>query len=216
LNVSNHARVEIPHLRALGRHAVPHLLEATIIPLGLFYATLSWLGIWGAILVGLGWSYAAILRRLIQRKGVPGLLLLGTFGLTARTVVALASHSVFVYFLQPTFTTVGIAAAFLVSLALEQPLAQRLAGDFCPFPDGFFSQPGVKRFFAQITVLWGFVQLANAAITITLLITQPVATYVAARAVISVVVTVGAVAASAWWFRKSMRHHGIEVVWSHA
>lgn len=209
-------RVEIPRLRDLGRHAGPHLIEATVIPLALFYGTLWFLGVWGAILVGLGWSYAAVARRLLTGRRVPGLLLLGAFGLTARTVVAMASGSVFVYFLQPTFTTVAVAGAFLVSLPLGRPLAQRLASDFCPLPAHFLSDPGVRRFFTHITLLWAFVQLANAAITIVLLLSQPVATYVVTRAAVSVVVTGGAVAVSTWWFRRSMHREGIEVVWRSA
>ena len=107
--------------------------------------------------------------------------MLGVVGLTARTVVAALSGSVFVYFLQPTLTTVLIAGVFLPSVPAGRPLAERLAGDFCPLPATFMARPPVRRFFARITVLWAFVQLTNAALSIWLLATQPVGTYVLAR-----------------------------------
>src|SRR2546421_12811533 len=109
------ARVEIPRLRTMARHALPHLIEATIVPLILFYTFLWTAGVWGALIAALVWSYAAILRRVITGQRIPGILVLGALGITARTVMAFATGSVFVYFLQPTLTTVAIAAAFLLA-----------------------------------------------------------------------------------------------------
>jgi hypothetical protein len=83
---------EIPRLGALARHAVPHVIEATLIPLGLFYLSLWRYGTEGAIFTAVAWGYLAVLRRLVLRQRVPGILLLSTLGLTARTVIALAAH----------------------------------------------------------------------------------------------------------------------------
>ena len=151
---------------------------------------------------------------MITGRRLPGLLLLGALGITARTGIAFATGSVFIYFLQPTLLTVGIAGAFLVSASIGRPLAQRLAADFCPLPDHFMAHPGVRRFFGQLTVLWAFVQLSNAAITLTLLVSQPVGTYVRAHSLSSWVMTATAVGVSAAWFHIAMRRHGIHV--SHA
>jgi intracellular septation protein A len=209
----HHPPLEIPRLRAMARHALPNLVEASLIPLAVFYAALSLVGVWGALLAALGWSYLAIARRLVTRRPVPALLLLGAVGLTARTAVAALSGSVFVYFLQPTLTTMVVATVFLLSVPAGRPLAQRLAGDFCPLPETFSSSPPVRRFFARITVLWAFVQLANAGLGIWLLVTQPVGTYVLARAASSWVLTGAAILASTLYFRHSMRRHGIAVRW---
>lgn len=62
---------EIPRLRDLARHAVPHLLEATLIPVGVFYLSrLQW-GDRVAILAALAWSRAALVVRLVQRRPIP-------------------------------------------------------------------------------------------------------------------------------------------------
>ena len=209
----NHPPLEIPRLRAMARHAVPNLVEASIIPLAVFYGALWLVGVWGGLVAALVWSYTAVGRRLLTGKPVPGLLALGAAGLTARTAVAALSGSVFVYFLQPTLTTVVVAGTFLLSVPAGRPLAERLAGDFCPLPATFLASPPVRRFFARITVLWALVQLTNAAVSVWLLVTQPVATYVLARAVLSWALTGAAILASTLYFRRSMRHNGIPVHW---
>lgn len=211
-----HQPLEIPRLRAMARHALPNLVEGSLIPLVVFYGALWLVGIWGGLAAALAWSYAAIARRLVTRTPVPGLLLLGAAGLTARTVVAVASGSVFIYFLQPTLTTVLIAGVFLASVPAGRPLAERLAGDFCPLPESFTGSAPVRRFFARITVLWALVQLTNAAFSIWLLLTQPVGTYYVAKTAGSWALTGGAIAASTLYFKWSMRRHGITIHWRSA
>src|SRR5438132_46102 len=64
-------------------------------------------------------------------------------------------------------------------------------------------------FIARITLLWAFVNLGNAAMTITLLLTQSVGTYVLAKSVLSLGLTGCAIVVSTVWFRRSMRRNGI-------
>ena len=104
---------EMPRLRTLARQALPKLLESTVLPVGLFVGVLHFFGLWGAIVAGLGWSYAAVLRRVVTRQRIPGLLLIATLTLTARSVLAFATGSSVLYFLQPTLGTALVAVAFL-------------------------------------------------------------------------------------------------------
>src|SRR3954468_11729340 len=150
------ASVEIPRLRSMARHAIPHLAEATFIPLALFYAFLWTAGVWGALIAALAWSYLALLRRVVKGERIPGILVLGTLGITARTIVSFASGSVFVYFLQPSLTTILIAGAFLLSVPAGRPLAERLAHDFVPLDPAIMRLPSVKKVFVRITLLWAF------------------------------------------------------------
>jgi hypothetical protein len=209
----HHPPLEIPRLRAMARHALPNLVEASLVPLVVFYGALWLVGVWGGLVAALVWSYAAIARRLVTGTPVPGLLVLGAVGLTARTIVAAISGSVFIYFLQPTLTTVLVAGVFLASVPAGRPLAERLAGDFCPLPDAFTGSAPVRRFFARITVLWAFVQLANAGLSMWLLVTQPVGTYYVAKTAGSWLLTGGAILASTLYFKWSMRRHGITIHW---
>lgn len=203
---------EIPRLSTLAAHAAPRLLEGTIVPLALFYSTMWALGTWGALVAALGWSYGALAVRVTARRRVPGVLLLGALGLAARTAVALATGSVFVYFLQPALGTVVVAGAFLLSVPVGRPLAERLAADLCPLPGWLLEHPRARVFFARVSLLWGLVLLANAGTTIWLLLSQSLATFLWTRSVASLALTTLAIAVSAHWFRVSMRRDGVVVV----
>jgi len=209
MSASTH--MEIPDLRTLARHAAPRFIEGTLVPLALFLIGLHVLGVWAAMIAGLAWVYSAIGVRLWLRRPIPGILALGALTLTARTIVAIVSHSVVVYFLQPSLGTMLIAGAFLFSVPFDRPLAGRLAADFCPLPDTMHGNAHVRRFFRQISLLWAFAQTANAGITIWLLFSQSLSTFVVLRMVASTSVTVTAIIVSALWFKSSMRRNGIDV-----
>jgi intracellular septation protein A len=195
----------LPRLAALARHAVPHLLETTLIPLGLFYGGLQLFGLWGALLAALVWSYTSLLRRLIARRRVPGMLVLAIVGLTARTALALATGSAFLYFLQPTVGAGLVATVFVASALVGRPLALRLAADFLPLPEALLARHGVRRFFQRVSLLWAAVFLANAGIGLWLLMSQSLATFLWSRTVASLALTGLAVVVSTCWFRRCVR-----------
>src|SRR6266536_3394286 len=197
--------VPTPRMAALARHAAPHILEATLIPLGLFYGGLHLLGLWGALLAALIWSYTSLLRRLVTRRRVPGMLVLGIVGLTARTGLALVTGSAFLYFLQPMLGTGLIASVFIGSVLLGRPLALRLAVDFLPLPEALLANDLVRRFFQRISLLWAAVFLVNAGLSMWLLVSQSLATFLWTRTVASLVLTGGAVAVSTWAFRRCVQ-----------
>jgi hypothetical protein len=209
----DHHLFELPRLRDLFRRAAPQALEATIIPLALFYGALKVLGPTGAICAALGWNYLALARRLFRREKVPGLLVLTSVALTARSLLALASGaSLFVYFLQPSLATALVGGAFLLSVPLGRPLAEKLAHDFVPLPPGFVKRPRIRQLFVRISLLWALVQLANAAGTIALLLNVPIATYLVAKTGLSSGLTVAGVVVSFWWFRRGLRRHNQEAL----
>jgi intracellular septation protein A len=193
----------------MARHALPHLIEATFIPLILFYTFLWTAGVWGALVAALVWSYAAVIRRAVTGQRIPGILVLGTLGITARTI---ASGSVFIYVLQPSLTTVVVAGAFLLSVPAGRPLAERLAHDFVPLDPQILGLPSVQRVFIRITLLWAFVNLANAIVSIALLMSQDVGTFVAAKTVGGMLLVGIAIATSTFWFKQALRNHNISVV----
>src|SRR5579859_3964596 len=78
-------------LGAVARRSLPHLIEATVVPAILFYLYLSLINFEAAMAAALCWSYGALARRLIGRRGVPPILILASVGLTVRTAVALGS-----------------------------------------------------------------------------------------------------------------------------
>jgi hypothetical protein len=197
----------IPRLRDLGRHALPTVIEGTVIPVVVFWLAVRMLGPWTALLVGLGWVYVTIVRRLVLRRRVPGVLLIAAVTATCRVVVALSTHSIVLYFLQPSVGTVMTALAFLVSAGMGRPLAARLAHDFCPLPDGWSEQSWVRRFFLRISLLWGLVFLANAAFTAWLALSQSVETIALARPAGAGALTLTAIGISVVYFRRMLHRH---------
>jgi hypothetical protein len=202
-------RFEMPGLGALARHALPNVVQGVLLPVGVFYLFLWLAGMWGAIIAGLAWSWLAVAYRVVTRQRVPGLLLLGALGLTARTAIAVATESVFIYFLQPTLGTIAMAVAFLFSVPAGRPLAARLAGDFLPMPGWFADHPAIRRFFVRITVLWAGIHLATAGIALWLLISQPVSVYVAAKAGSTSLLWIAGVAGSTSWFLRLLNRHDL-------
>ncbi|MHB1447017.1 MAG: VC0807 family protein [Acidimicrobiales bacterium] len=206
--------LELPHPRHLLKTAAFRLVESTIAPLVLFYGLLSVTSLRVGLLAALGWSYAAMLVRIRGRKRIPGVLLLGAVLLTVRTSLALATGSVFVYFLQPTLATFVVAGLFLVSIRSSQPLVERLAHDFCPLPESLMSAGKLRQFFLQISLLWALVYAVNGAATLILLLTSSLGTFLVLRTIGSTALTVSAIACSYLWFRSSLRREGVVLRWA--
>jgi hypothetical protein len=206
--------LDLPNPGSIARRSLPNLIEATIVPVGIFYVALRFAGMVGAIVLGLAWCYGAIARRALRHERISGILLIGAALMTARTIVSLATGSMFIYFLQPTLGTVVVAGAFLVSVPLRRPLAAHLADDFCPLPSDFAGHPHVARFFRNISLLWAGVYLSNAGLTMWLLLSQPVERFVWMKPLVSWGLTGTAIAVSVAYFVRSMRRHGFELRWA--
>lgn len=194
--------LETPRLRSLARQGLPAIVEGTIMPLAIFYAALWALGMWGALMAALTWSYLAIARRIVKKQAIPGLVLLSALFLTFRTVLAMVTGSVFIYFLQPSLATALLGFAFLASMTADQPLVQRLARDFLPVSPDFFTNPFVRHFFMRISLLWAMAMLANAGVTTWMLFRLPVSVFVISKTGASVVLTGVAIAYSIVLFRR--------------
>jgi hypothetical protein len=197
----------LPRLGGLLRHAAPRIFEDAIAPVAVFLLALHFLNVYGAIVAGLGFIYTMIGWRLLTRRPIHGILMLSALSLTVRSALALASGSVFVYFLQPTLGTAIVATLFLLSARGRRPLAGRVARDFCPIPDHVADTGPMHRFFTQITFLWGGMFLLNTAVALWLLLSQSVGVFVVTRTVSSLTLTAMAVTISLLWFRRSMGEH---------
>lgn len=199
----------MPRIRTMLRRGAPSVLEGTLIPLGIFYLAMWLLGIWGAIALSLAWSWGAIALRLATRRRIPGLLVVGALALTARSLMSFLADSIFLYFLQPTLGTVVLAAAFLISVPAGSPLAARLTHDFMPMPAAFSAHPAVRRFFVRVSILWGGIQLANAAIGLWLLISQPISVYLVTKTAATSLIMGIALLGCVVWFRRILTVNGL-------
>jgi intracellular septation protein A len=206
------AEVAILSLLQLGRRAIPQAIEAAIVPALLFLAVARLAGSAAGIGAAFAWALVAIVWRLATRRRVPGMMVLAVTTLLARSVLALAAGSTFLYFLQPTIGAFALAAAFVVSVILNRPLARRFAADFCALPRDLLADARVHQLFRRISVMWGVIGLLNAGAALWLLVTQTTLVYVVSKTALSIAVTVIAVAVSVVWFRRSITRHGLIAV----
>jgi uncharacterized membrane protein len=204
----------LPSPRQFARHALPSVLESTIAPGVLFYVVLLVAGFKGALIAALAWSYLAAGRRALRRERLPALLWLGIVLLTARSAIAFATGSAFLYFVQPMVGTAVVAVLFAASAVAGRPLVERLAHDFCPLDPELMARPFVRRFFLRLSVLWSIVLLTNAGFVLWLLLETSVRAFVVEKTVVSWTLTAGGIALSTLWFRRIMRGQGIAVRFS--
>jgi hypothetical protein len=172
---------ERPKFRTIMRHLGLSIMMANVIPSVLFYLCLVAGNVWTALIAALVWCYGSMAWRLSTKRRASGLLLLTVVGLTAKTVLALASGSTFVYFLQPAITDGVVAALFLISLATARPIVARLAGDFFPMSADIASRPRIQRLFWNLTLFWAIICVAKSIVTVWLLESFPLVTFVAVK-----------------------------------
>lgn len=205
--------IRLPSPWTVLRHACPVVLEAVVGPVVLFYLILMTVGFRGALIAALAWSYLALARRRRRGERVSTLLLLGTALLTARTVVAFITGNAFLYFVQPTASTVLVTVVLLGSAFLGRPITQRFAHDFCPLGPELLARPRVHRFFVRISVLWAIVLMINAGTVFWLLVTSSLGTFVLERTAATWALTALAIVLSITRFTAAMRRDGVIVHW---
>ncbi|MCW2776062.1 MAG: hypothetical protein JWN91_4388 [Nocardioides sp.] len=183
-----------PSLGAVVRRVGLSLLVACAIPAALFYVCFRVNGVWTAIFVALGWSYGAIAWRALTGRRTSGLLILTAVVMTGRTLIALLTDSTFLYFLQPIISDGVISVMFLLSLATARPMVARLAGDFYPMDHELSVRPRIRRLFWQLTLMWAALCLGKALMTLWLLQSQSLDTFVLVKSVSVLSINAAAVA----------------------
>ena len=185
------------------------MIEASFLPSLLFYLCLSFGSLGLAYLVAIGWTYGCLARRLIRRQEVTGVLVLASVGITIRTALAVGSGSTFVYFAQPIIGTVITACVFLGSIAIGRPMIAKLAHDFWPITPEQAENPRVRRLLCGLTVLWAGVNRATASVTFLLLMSLPLNTFVAAKQISGLAITLTAIAITIAWSHRTACDEGI-------
>jgi uncharacterized membrane protein len=185
-----------PHLRAVIRRVAVSVTVACAVPAGLFYAVLVLSGVWVAIGVALCWQYGALAWRAVTGRRTSGLLVFAAAVMTGRTVISFAADSPFLYFLQPVVTDCLLGSAFLASLFASRTIVARLAGDFYPMTDDLAARPGIQRLFRLLTAMWALLYLGKASLTLWLLLSQSLETFVLVKSVSVLSINLGAALAT--------------------
>ncbi len=196
-------------VKAVLRRMVPYVIEATVIPTVLFYTFLVLLELQWAVIAAVVWIYAAVGRRIVAKRPIPGLLMLATLGVTVRTVLYLLSGNSFIYFFQPIMRTVATAMFFALSVTVGRPLVARFAADFCAFTPEVKGRPAIAQLFRRLTYLWAATQAIAAVISLTLLLTVPVAVFVGTATASAWIITCSGIVITVWDSVRTARRDGL-------
>jgi hypothetical protein len=178
------------------RHLGLSLLWANVVPSALFYICFAAGNIWAALIAALTWCYGAMAWRFTTRRRTSGLLWLTAIGLTGKTALAFATGSTFLYLAQPAVNDALVALLFLGSLATARPVVARLACDFFPMNVDVSQRPVVQRLFWRLTLLWAVICLVKSVVTLWLLHSMPLITFVEVKSVLTPTIAVAGAAAT--------------------
>jgi hypothetical protein len=158
--------IELGDLRPTLMRGLRLLLETAIVPTLLLYGCMLTVGAFPGLVAVLGWCALTVAVRMATVRRVPGTLLLVLTMLVARTGLALALSSVYVFLLQPIAGSMLMAVLFIGSALVGRPITMRLAQDFVHLPERIVGDARVRRMFVQVSLLWGLSRLLDAGMSI--------------------------------------------------
>lgn len=158
--------IELGDLRPTLLRGLRLLLETAIVPTLLLYGCMVTVGAFPGLVAVLAWCVVTVAVRMATVRRVPGTLLLVITLLMARTGIALALSSVYVFLLQPIAGSMLMAILFIGSAVVGRPITMRLAQDFVHLPERLIGDERVRRMFVQVSLLWGLSRLLDAAMSL--------------------------------------------------
>jgi hypothetical protein len=116
----------MPGWRPIARRVVTTLVTMSLLPIAVFYISLSLFGLRIAALATVGLCYAGLLLSRARGKPVLAAALVTAGLLSVRAVVMFLTGSALIYFLQPVAGTLAVAAVIGVTALVGRPVLDRL------------------------------------------------------------------------------------------
>ena len=198
-----------PHVRDIVARVAVSLATALVAPAVLFATTVVLCNVATAMIVALAWMVGAMSWRGATGRPVSAMLVLTVGIMAVKTAIAFATGNTFVYFVQPVFVDVTVAAVFLGSLWSARPVVARLAPDFYPMDAAIADRPGIRRLFRRLTLMWGLVILAKGSITLWLLVSLSTVDFVLVKGSAIITLTLTTAAATVLWSVVVGRQEGL-------
>jgi uncharacterized membrane protein len=207
--------LHMPGWRPIVRRVVITLVTVSLLPMAVFYISLSLFGLRIAALAAVGLCYAGLLLSRARGKPVLAAALVTAGLLSVRAVVMFFTGSALIYFLQPVAGTLAVAAVIGVTALIGRPVLDRLAHEFCPFPPELSSRLREARFFTRLSLVWSATYLINAIGTVWLLTNTSLGGFILMKSVLGPAITAAAVVSSYAIFRLTMRAQNVRIHWAH-
>jgi hypothetical protein len=207
--------IEMPGWRPILRQVLTRTVLVSLLPMAVFYTTLSLYGVRAAALVTAGLYYVGLLSRIIRRKPVLAAALLAAGLLALRTIIVFITGSAFIYFLQPVAGTVAVATAFAATALAGRPVLERLAHEFCPIAPELSDHLRSAQFFSWLSLVWTLTYGVNAVGTVWLLTTSSLHGFIVVKAFVGPLLTATAALITFVLFRATVRQRNLRISWAH-
>lgn len=211
-----HQLIEMPGWRPILRQVLTRVLFVSLLPMAVFYTTMSLSGIRAAAVVTAALYYAGLLSRVLRHQPVLAAALLAAGLLGLRTVVVFWTGSTFLYFLQPVAGTVAVATTFAATALAGRPILERLAHEFCPLTPELSAQLRSARYFTWLSIVWTLSYGVNAAGTVWLLTNASLHGFLIFKAILGPALTLMAATASYLVFLATMRRRNVRIRFAHS
>jgi hypothetical protein len=207
--------IEMPGWRPILRQIMTRTVLVSLLPMAVFYTTLSLFGLRTAALATASLYYIAILSRVIRRKPILAAALLAAGLLAIRTIIVFMTGSAFIYFLQPIAGTVAVATAFAATALAGRPVLERLAHEFCPIAPELTAHLRSAKFFNWLSLVWTLTYVVNAVGTVWLLTTSSLHGFIVMKAFMGPLLTCVAALMTYVVFRTTIRTRNVRIRWAH-
>jgi hypothetical protein len=207
--------IVMPGWRPIVRQVLTRVVLVSLLPMAVFYTTLSMYGVRAAALVTASLYYVGLLSRVIRKKPVLAAALLGAGLLALRTIIVFLTGSAFIYFLQPVAGTVAVATAFAATALAGRPVLERLAHEFCPIAPELSDHLRSARFFSWLSLVWTVTYGINAVGTVWLLTTSSLHGFILIKAFVGPLLTSTAALITFLLFRGTVRRRNLRITWAH-
>jgi hypothetical protein len=207
--------LEMPGWRPIARRVATTVGTVSLLPMAVFYASMSLFGLRIAALAAVGLCYTGLLVTFARGRPVLAAGLVTAGLLSLRAVIMFCTGSALVYFLQPVAGTLAVATVIGVTGLAGRPVLDRLAHEFCPFPSELSSWLREARFFSRLSLVWSITYLINAAGTVWLLTNASLGGFLLLKSLASPALTLCAVLTSYAIFRVMVRGQNVRIRWAH-
>lgn len=141
-----------------------------------------------------------------RRCGRPGRLARITLAIVfVQATVGLIANDARAFFAPAVLTTLVWGLVFVGSVVIGRPLAGMFAGELYPFPPEVSTSATFKRIFSVVSLGWGVLLLARAALRLIVLATSSIDGFVVVSAITGVPLTAAMMTWSVWYTTRAFR-----------
>ena len=202
--------LELPRPWRLMLTAGWNLAESLGIPVAGYFAGAALGGRNAGMIAATGVVWLTVIGRKVVTRSVPGLLTISALVLTLQTAVVLITGSVLFFLLQFPLANLGLCVLFARTAPTRKPLVAQLAAEVVALRHPSHHL-GLHRFFQGATWLWaGIFALSTLGLAAAMAL-EPVKAFMLLVTVVTLGGIVAGTGASALWFFRVLRRHGLHV-----